>query len=164
MYRKRNLCEENLNYLFFMFELNIMAIKYFVLCATAAETRFSVTAESKAMLYIPLQRNTSSSSNNVGTVLTKSCTYGHTKEYNVEIELRMRIIVLQRNAIYFLFFFFSLLLCIAERNLFLILLTSSSYSVGTDYYTRPIKSKWPGLVANLRPLRTTSAANNYNRC
>ena len=28
------------------------------LCASAAETRFSVTAESKAMLYIPLQRNT----------------------------------------------------------------------------------------------------------
>ena len=27
------------------------------LCASAAETRFSVTAESKAMLYIPLQRN-----------------------------------------------------------------------------------------------------------
>ena len=54
----------------------------------------------------------------------------------------------------------------AERNLFLILLllTSSSYSVSTDYYTRPIKSKWPGLVANLRPLRTTSAANNYTRC
>ena len=52
-----------------------------------------------------------------------------------------------------------------ERNLFLILLlpTSSSYSVSTDYYTRPIKSKWPGLVANLRPLRTTSAANNYNK-
>ena len=49
----------------------------------------------------------------------------------------------------------------AERNLFLFL-TSCSYSVSTDYYTRPIKSKWPGLVANLRPLRTTSAANNYN--
>ena len=29
-----------------------------LLCASAAETRFSVTAESKAMLYIPLQRNT----------------------------------------------------------------------------------------------------------
>ena len=29
-----------------------------ILCASAAETRFSVTAESKAMLYIPLQRNT----------------------------------------------------------------------------------------------------------
>ena len=29
-----------------------------VLCASATETRFSVTAESKAMLYIPLQRNT----------------------------------------------------------------------------------------------------------
>ena len=28
------------------------------LCASAAETRFPVTAESKAMLYIPLQRNT----------------------------------------------------------------------------------------------------------
>ena len=28
------------------------------LCASAAESRFSVTAESKAMLYIPLQRNT----------------------------------------------------------------------------------------------------------
>ena len=28
------------------------------LCASAAKTRFSVTAESKAMLYIPLQRNT----------------------------------------------------------------------------------------------------------
>ena len=26
---KRNLCEENLNYLFFMFEFNIMAIKKF---------------------------------------------------------------------------------------------------------------------------------------
>ena len=51
----------------------------------------------------------------------------------------------------------------AERNLFLLLLTSSSYSVSTDYYTRPIKSKWPGLVANLRPLRTTSAAKNYNK-
>ena len=53
----------------------------------------------------------------------------------------------------------------AECNLFLILLllTSSSYSVSTDYYTRSIKSKWPGLVANLRPLRTTSAANNYNK-
>ena len=32
--------------------------KLFILCASAAETRFSVTAESKAMLYIPLQRNT----------------------------------------------------------------------------------------------------------
>ena len=76
----------------------------------------------------------------------------------------MRIIVLQRNAIYFLFFF-SLLLRTAERNLFLILLllTSSSYNVSTDYYTRPIKSKWLGLVANLRPLRITSAANNYNK-
>ena len=31
---------------------------YSILCASAAETRFSVTAESKAMLYIPLQRNT----------------------------------------------------------------------------------------------------------
>ena len=53
----------------------------------------------------------------------------------------------------------------AERNLFLILLllTSSSCSVSTDYYTRLIKSKWPGLVANFRPLRTTSAANNYNK-
>ena len=30
----------------------------YLLCASAAETRFSVTAESKAMLYIPLQRNT----------------------------------------------------------------------------------------------------------
>ena len=29
-----------------------------ILCASAAETRFSVTAESKAMLYIPLQRIT----------------------------------------------------------------------------------------------------------
>ena len=29
-----------------------------LLCASAAETRFSVTAESKAMLYIPLQKNT----------------------------------------------------------------------------------------------------------
>ena len=29
-----------------------------LLCALAAETRFSVTAESKAMLYMPLQRNT----------------------------------------------------------------------------------------------------------
>ena len=29
-----------------------------ILCASAAETRFSVTAESKTMLYIPLQRNT----------------------------------------------------------------------------------------------------------
>ena len=28
------------------------------LCASAAETRFSVTAKSKEMLYIPLQRNT----------------------------------------------------------------------------------------------------------
>ena len=28
------------------------------LCASATETRFSITAESKAMLYIPLQRNT----------------------------------------------------------------------------------------------------------
>ena len=55
---KRNLCEENLNYLFFMFELNIMAIKNFFLCVSAAETSFSVTADSKAMLYIPLQRNT----------------------------------------------------------------------------------------------------------
>ena len=29
-----------------------------LLCASAAETRFSVTAESKGILYIPLQRNT----------------------------------------------------------------------------------------------------------
>ena len=36
--------------------------------------------------------------------------YSVTEKYNVEIELRMCIIVLQRNAIYFLFFFFSLLL------------------------------------------------------
>ena len=35
-----------------------MWIRKFILCASAAETRFSVTAESKAMLYIPLQRNT----------------------------------------------------------------------------------------------------------
>ena len=60
---------------------------------------------------------------------------------------------------------FLILLSTAERNLFLILLllTSFSYSVSTDYYTRPIKSKWPGLVANLRPIRITSAANNYNK-
>ena len=33
-------------------------VSKYILCASATETRFSVTAESKAMLYIPLQRNT----------------------------------------------------------------------------------------------------------
>ena len=37
---------------------NITSANKIILCASAAETRFSVTAESKAMLYIPLQRNT----------------------------------------------------------------------------------------------------------
>ena len=31
---------------------------YSILCVSAAETRLSVTAESKVMLYIPLQRDT----------------------------------------------------------------------------------------------------------
>ena len=37
---------------------SLLKITYWFLCASAAETRFSVRAESKAMLYIPLQRNT----------------------------------------------------------------------------------------------------------
>ena len=47
--------------------------------------------------------------------------------------------------------------------LYIPLQRNSSYSVSTDYYTRPIKSKWPGLVANLRPLRATSAVNKTQR-
>ena len=35
---KRNLCEENLNYLFFMFEFNIMAIKNFFLILDSDKT------------------------------------------------------------------------------------------------------------------------------
>ena len=35
---KRNLCEENLNYLFFMFEFNIMAIKNFFLILNSDKT------------------------------------------------------------------------------------------------------------------------------
>ena len=35
---KRNLCEENLNYLFFMFEFNIMAIENFFLIVNSDKT------------------------------------------------------------------------------------------------------------------------------
>ena len=48
----------------------------FILCASAAETRFSVTAESKGMLYIPLQRNTMEK-------LNCACAYSLAVERNI---------------------------------------------------------------------------------
>ena len=110
---------------------------YSILCASAAETRFSITADSKAMLYIPLQRNTMQK-------LNCACALqSYSGMQPVSYSSSSHLFFVQRKAS--------------------ISYSSSSYSVSTDYYTRPIKSKWPGLVANLRPLRTTSAANNNNK-